>query len=123
MTKTTTQRLSKAGETLKSLESKGEETSAEDIRKARKKVKRAQRRLRSEKVASGKKDDMKASHEKNIEKAKGKEAKRKEAQESAVTKAAEKQAEADAKAKADEEAAKQAENATDKAPEEPAPEK
>lgn len=110
MVKETREKLEKALESLVSAKAGGGEGDLTEeqraaLRRARKKVKRLQRRLKVEKTASEKKEKMEANRLKNQEKAKEAEAKRKAAGESAVEAEAKRQAEETTAGRAEEQPA------------------
>lgn len=97
MARTEEQKIAKAKERITAA---GEDTIA--LRKAKKAVKRAQRRTRTEAAVEAKRADMVTRQEANVAKAAEKVAKKKAAEESALNAAAEKAAEAAEAAKAPE---------------------
>lgn len=113
MAKTVEEKLKTA--TAKLEEAKGGDTASAEggvkVRKAKKIVKRLQRKQGTAKAVEALKGKMEEGHQKNIDKVKERETKKKQAQEAVVAKAAEVKAKAEeaAKAKAEEAAKKAAE--------------
>ena len=96
MARTMEQKLAKAKARIAAT---GEDAVA--LRKAKKAVKRTQRRIRTENAVEAKRADMVKRHEDNVAKAAEKVAKKKASEESALNAAAEKAAEAAAEAPAE----------------------